>query len=147
LVVLQDPTASENVQGLCTEICPAFTHDAYQAISVKAEVLSDIEEEEDPLTAEVLSRIEEEEDPLAIPFPGGIKVEPEVSCVTVYMLGAFHKFRYSMFMNFSYSEQLTFINSVFAEAETYIHSTGLLGESRHRHLCASLLILQNQLCS
>jgi hypothetical protein len=51
---------------------PGASQDAYQAISVKAEVPSDAEAEEDPL---------------AITFPGGIKAEPEVSCVSVSMLG------------------------------------------------------------
>jgi hypothetical protein len=63
LVVLQNLTDSENVQSLCTEMCPASSHDAYQAINIKAEVLSDLEEEEDPH---------------AVPFPV-IKAEPEVS--------------------------------------------------------------------
>jgi hypothetical protein len=38
-----------------------------------------------------------EEDPLAVPFPGGIKAEPEVSCVSMPMLGRFHKYRYPSF--------------------------------------------------
>jgi hypothetical protein len=54
---------------------PASSKDGYQAISVKTEVLSDAEAEEDSL---------------AITFPGGIKAEPEVSCVSVSMLGGFH---------------------------------------------------------
>jgi hypothetical protein len=80
LVVLQNLTDSENVQSLCTEMCPASSHDAYQAINIKAEVLSDAEEE----------------DPHAKTFPG-IKAEPEVSCVSVSMLGGFHKYRYYLF--------------------------------------------------
>jgi hypothetical protein len=80
-MVLQNPTDSENVRGLCTEICPPSSHDAYQAIGIKAEVLSDAEEEECP-------------GPITFPV---IKVEPEVSCVTLCMLGAFHKFMYSLF--------------------------------------------------
>jgi hypothetical protein len=63
------------IRGLCSEICPAASHDAYQAISIKSEVPSDAEAEEDPL---------------AIPFPAGIKAEPEVSCVSVSMLSRFH---------------------------------------------------------
>jgi hypothetical protein len=70
------------VHGLCTEVCPESSHDICQAFSIKAEVLSGEEEEEDPLT---------------IPFPE-IKAEPEVSCVTLYMLGVFHKYRYSVFL-------------------------------------------------
>jgi hypothetical protein len=53
---------------------PASSQDGYQAISVKAEVPSDVEAEEDPLS---------------IRSPG-IKAEPEVSCVSVTMLGGFH---------------------------------------------------------
>jgi hypothetical protein len=57
------------VQGLCTEVCPASSHDICQSLSIKAEVLSGEEEEEDPL---------------AISFPE-IKAEPEVSYVTVHV--------------------------------------------------------------
>jgi hypothetical protein len=49
------------------------------------------------MKAEVLSDVEEEEDPLAITFPGGIKAEPEVSCVCLSMLGQFHKYRHFLF--------------------------------------------------
>jgi hypothetical protein len=68
LIVLQNVTYSENVQGLCSEIWPAYSHDAFQASSIKAEELSDMEAEEE----------EEEEYPMAITYPG-IKPEPEVS--------------------------------------------------------------------
>jgi hypothetical protein len=81
LAVLQNLDDSENVRSLCSETCPASSHDAYQAINIKAEVLSDVEEEEDPL---------------AVTSPG-IKAEPEVSCVSVTMLGGFHKYRHSLF--------------------------------------------------
>jgi hypothetical protein len=60
---------------------PASSHDVYQAISIKAEVLSDVEEEED----------------LVPTFPGGIMAEPEVSCFSVSTLGGFHKYRYPSF--------------------------------------------------
>jgi hypothetical protein len=62
-------------------LCPASSHDADQDISMKAEVLSDAEAEEDPL---------------AVTFPG-IKAEPEVSWVPVFMLGVFHKYKYPSF--------------------------------------------------
>jgi hypothetical protein len=67
LVVLQNLADSEKVQGLCSEICPASSCDVYQAISIKAEVFSDAEEEvyHIPITFT------------------GIKVEPEVSCLSV----------------------------------------------------------------
>jgi hypothetical protein len=81
-VVSQNLTDAETAQGLCTEMCPVSSHDAYQAISIKAEVLSDLEEEE--------------EDPLAVTLPI-IKAEPEVSCVSGSMLSGFHKYRYSLF--------------------------------------------------
>ncbi|XP_023713767.1 uncharacterized protein LOC111867818 isoform X2 [Cryptotermes secundus] len=59
----ENPADLERVQvrGPCGELCPASSHDTDQDISIKAEVLSDAEAEEDPLT---------------IPFPG-IKAEPE----------------------------------------------------------------------
>jgi hypothetical protein len=66
-VVLQNLADLEKGQGLCSEICPASSHDAYEAISIKAEVFSDAEGEEYPVP---------------IKFPG-IKAEPEVSCISV----------------------------------------------------------------
>jgi hypothetical protein len=67
LVVLQNLADSEKIRGLCSEICPASSHDANQAIRIKAEVFSDAEEEENPIPITFL----------------GIKAEPEVSCVSV----------------------------------------------------------------
>jgi hypothetical protein len=75
LIILQNLTDSGKERVLCSEISPASSQDEYQAISVKTEVLSDAESEEDHL---------------AIKFPGLIKAEPEVSCVTMSMLGRFH---------------------------------------------------------
>jgi hypothetical protein len=66
-VVLQNLTDSEKVLSPCSEICPASSHDAYPAVSIKAEVFSDAEEEEDPVPLTCV----------------GIKTEPEVSCVSV----------------------------------------------------------------
>jgi hypothetical protein len=66
LVVLQDLVNLEKVRGLCSEICPTSSHDTYQAIIIKDEVFSDAEEEYS----------------IPITFPG-MKVEPEVSCVSV----------------------------------------------------------------
>jgi hypothetical protein len=65
LVVLQNIPDLEKVRGLYSEICPASSHEAYQAVSIKAEVFSDAEEEEYPVP---------------ITF-AGIKAEPKVSCV------------------------------------------------------------------
>jgi hypothetical protein len=79
LVILQNLTDSEKEQGLHSEMCPASSQDTYQAVSVKAEVPSDAEAEEDP-------------DPIT--FPGTI-TEPEVSYLSVSMLGGFHRYRYS----------------------------------------------------
>jgi hypothetical protein len=78
---LQNPADLERIQvrGLCDEICTASSQDADQAISIKAEVLSEAEAQENPL---------------AIIFPGGIKAESEVSCVSMSMLGGFHKCKY-----------------------------------------------------
>jgi hypothetical protein len=67
LVVLQNSTDLENFRGLHSEICPASSHDAYQAVSIKVEKLSDAEDEDDPAS---------------ITLPR-IKLEPEVSCVSV----------------------------------------------------------------
>jgi hypothetical protein len=64
-------------------MCPVSSHDAYPAVLVKAEVLSDAEEEEDcaPLTFV------------------GIKAEPEVSCVSVSMLWNFTNTGICRFVN------------------------------------------------
>jgi hypothetical protein len=71
LFILQNHTDLEEPQGACSEICPAL-HDTSSDISIKAEVLSDTEEEY----------------PTPITFMG-IKAEPEVSCVSVSMLWEF----------------------------------------------------------
>jgi hypothetical protein len=81
LIVLQDLTDLEKVRSPHSEICPESSHDAYQAISIKVEKLSDAEDEEDP-------------DPVTLP---GIKLEPEVSCVSVSVLGGFQKYGCSSF--------------------------------------------------
>jgi hypothetical protein len=82
-LVLQNPRDLEKERGPCGEICPVSSQDAYQAISIKAEVLSDAEAEEDPDTKT---------------FPG-IKAEPEVSCVSVSMLGRLPQYNYPHFTN------------------------------------------------
>jgi hypothetical protein len=76
LVVLQDLIDSDKLQGLCSEMSPASSQDAYEATRVKAEVLSDAEEEEHPV-------------PLTF---AGIKTEPEVSCLSESVLDRFHRF-------------------------------------------------------
>jgi hypothetical protein len=81
LFVLQKPADIDKVRGLCSEICPASPHDAYPAVSIKAEVFSDAEEEK--------CRV-----PLTFV---GVKGEPEVSCVSVPMLRRFHKHMYPSF--------------------------------------------------
>jgi hypothetical protein len=65
-VILQDFAYVEKLRGRCSEVCPT-SHDAYQAINIKAEVLSDAEEKEDPFPVTFL----------------GIMAEPEVSCVSM----------------------------------------------------------------
>jgi hypothetical protein len=67
LLILQNLADLEEVRGRCSEICPASSHDAYPAVSIKAEVFSDAEEEECPL-------------PLTF---SKIKATPEVSCGSV----------------------------------------------------------------
>jgi hypothetical protein len=66
-VILQHLADLEKARGLCREIRPASSSDAYQAVSTKAKVFADAEEEEysAPIT-----------------FPE-IKAEPEVSCISV----------------------------------------------------------------
>jgi hypothetical protein len=66
-VLLQDLTDLEKVRDLHSEMCPASSCDAYQAVTIKTEVFSNAEEENYPVR---------------ITFPG-IKAEPEVSCVSV----------------------------------------------------------------
>jgi hypothetical protein len=68
LFVLQNVTGPEKVQGPHSEICPASSHDVCYSINVKTEEVSDLEEE----------------DLAPVPFLG-IKAEPEVSCVSVYV--------------------------------------------------------------
>jgi hypothetical protein len=66
---LQNCTNSEKVLvGPCGEIYPA-SHDGNQAVNVKAEEVSDADEEADPLHIAVQ----------------GVKAEPEVSCMFLYV--------------------------------------------------------------
>jgi hypothetical protein len=104
LVVLQNFTDPEKERGPHNEMSPASSHDACKAISVKAEVFSDLEEEEDP-------------DPIKFP---GIKAEPEVSYFSVPMLGRFYKYRYSLFYE------------LLPQGTTYIHNN-FFYESREVH--------------
>jgi hypothetical protein len=78
LFVFQNPADFGKVQGLRSEMSPVSSYDAHPAVSIKAEVLSDEEAEEDPV----------------MPTFVGVKVEPEVSFVSMPMLGQFHKYRY-----------------------------------------------------
>jgi hypothetical protein len=65
MLVLQDCAHSqEDVPGSCTETYSTSSHDANQAINIKVEDVSDVEEEENPVP---------------ISFPG-IKAEHAVSC-------------------------------------------------------------------
>jgi hypothetical protein len=73
LLVLQDCAHSqEDVPGSCTETCPASSCDANQAINIKDEEVSDVEEVEDPLP---------------ISFPG-IKAEQAVSSFFYFPAGS-----------------------------------------------------------
>jgi hypothetical protein len=62
-------------------MCPASSHDAYQAISQMAEVPSVAEDEKNPVPQTSV----------------GIEAVPQVSCVSVSMSGGFHKYGYSLF--------------------------------------------------
>jgi hypothetical protein len=71
--------ALQNCMGLeravpssCSETCPTSSHDANQVMNIKVEQISDVEEEEDPLT-----------------FPR-IKTEHEVSCTYAYVSTVMH---------------------------------------------------------
>jgi hypothetical protein len=73
LLVLQDCSHSqEDVPGTCTETCPASSHDAFHAVNIKVEVVSDVEEEENPVP---------------ISFPG-IKAEQAVSSLFSFPAGS-----------------------------------------------------------
>jgi hypothetical protein len=101
LLVPQILTDSEKKRNLCGQMSPADSQDTYQAISAKADVPS---------------HGEAEEDPLKMTFPGGIKAEPEVRCVSLSMLGRFHQCRYPSF--YEILLQLTAYNCKnFAKAE------------------------------
>jgi hypothetical protein len=68
LMVLQNYTNLGNaVPGVCAETCTS--HDASQAMNIKAEEVSDADETEDPLQ-------------ITVPK---IKAEPEVSCMSLYV--------------------------------------------------------------
>jgi hypothetical protein len=68
MVVLQNSMNIEKcVPGPCIETYPTSSHDAYQAMNIKVEEDSDIQEEE--------------EHPVPMAFIG-VKVEQEVSCVS-----------------------------------------------------------------
>jgi ferredoxin len=65
----------KDVPGLCSETCPASSHEGNGGIRIKTEAVSDMEQEEDPV-------------PMLLP---GIKAECEVSCMSVCpLLGNFH---------------------------------------------------------
>jgi hypothetical protein len=66
-VVSQNHTDLEKVRSLCNKMYATSSCDGYQAVTVKAEVFSDAEEEEYPVRKTFL----------------GIKAEPEVSCVSI----------------------------------------------------------------
>jgi hypothetical protein len=73
LVALQNLADSQKARSLCSGMSLTFPQDAYQVISVKAEVPTDAEAEKDPLA---ITSTE-------------IKAESVVSCVSVSMLGQF----------------------------------------------------------
>jgi hypothetical protein len=68
ILVLQDCVDLDRcVPGPCSEIYQTSSHDADQALNIKVEKFSDIQDEEDPVPK---------------PFPA-IKPEVEVSCTSV----------------------------------------------------------------
>jgi hypothetical protein len=116
LIVLQNLADLEEIRGRCSEICPESSHVAYQAISIKAEVFSDAEEEEYPL-------------PLTFPK---IKTEPEVSCGSVRWIS---QKQGSLILRTSI-EQTTYIRKriLFPKAEKYIHNMGQVEEAGTTYL-------------
>jgi hypothetical protein len=65
----------KNVPGLCSEMCPASSHEGNGDIRIKTEAVSDVEEEEDSVSTSFL----------------GIKAQREVSCTSVCpLLGTLH---------------------------------------------------------
>jgi hypothetical protein len=80
LVALQNLADLENIQCLCSEVCPASSHDAYQAISIQSEILS----------------YAEEEYPVPITL-SGIKPESKASCVHVRWISQLQIFRFTNF--------------------------------------------------
>jgi hypothetical protein len=107
LVVLQNLTDLEKARSPHREICPASTDDAYQPISIKAEKLSDAEDDEDPAPMTFV----------------GIKAEPEVSCVSVSILGGFHKYEgddKSGFIKASYGIEKMYLLNIFPLSSTYV---------------------------
>jgi hypothetical protein len=121
LVVLQNPPDLEKVRGLHSEICPASSHDAYPAVRIKAEVLSDAEEEEYPVP---LTFVE-------------IKAEPEVSCGSVRLIS---QIQVSLIIR-TLIQRTIYIHKrfLFVKAEKCIHSMVQVGRSKH-HLPASPII-------
>jgi hypothetical protein len=71
MVVLQDSLDSQKDEpGSHSEACPSWSHDVDQAVNIKVEEFSDIDDGEDPVPMTVI----------------GIKAEHEVSCMSLYPL-------------------------------------------------------------
>jgi hypothetical protein len=83
-VALQNLANLEKIRGVCSEVYPAFSCDAHQAGTIKAEVFSNAKEEEYPVQ---------------ITFPG-IKAESEVSCVSVTWISQIKRTVIPCFTNF-----------------------------------------------
>jgi hypothetical protein len=121
---LQSLADLEKAQGLCSEICPASSHVAYQSVSIKAEVISDAEEEE-------YSAL------ITIPR---INAKPEVSCLSV---GWISQIQASLVLRTSL-QRTTYIcksfSFFFARVGKYIHSMVQVERSRLHHIHASFTI-------
>jgi hypothetical protein len=76
MMIFQDSLDSQkDVPGSHSEACVSPSHLGNQAVSIKVEEFSHVQDEEDPVPMAVVE----------------IKVEPEVSCVPVcQLLGIFH---------------------------------------------------------
>ncbi|XP_023704688.1 uncharacterized protein LOC111862998 isoform X4 [Cryptotermes secundus] len=59
----------EDVPGSCTDTCPTTSHDAFQAISIKVQEASDVEEEGNPVAISFPVMKAEHAEPVSGPYP------------------------------------------------------------------------------
>jgi hypothetical protein len=115
-IVLQHLMDFEKIQGQHIRVCPTLSQDAYQAISIEHEALSDAYDPEETLI--------------------------EVSCLYIH-LGQISQIDIPHFMNIRFRNycycELTFIRSFLVTVENYTHS-GAGGRRGLHHSPASTTI-------